>query len=207
MICYLLRHGKDDDTVRGGWCQNSLTEEGTAQAAEAAARIEKGNCGIRRIYSSDLPRAVETAAPVAEALRLQVISKAEFREVNNGHLAGMPNVLAEQRYPGLYWNTLGWEQQYPGGESPREFCERITKAWDTFQQEIREADENVLLVTHGGVMQVILALVNGREYSNQKQLRKIGYTELIALESRNGGWIEGAAIGRPHCTSTLDGGE
>ena len=26
MICYLVRHGKDDDSVRGGWSDYSLTK-------------------------------------------------------------------------------------------------------------------------------------------------------------------------------------
>ena len=37
MICYLVRHGKDDDTVRGGWSQQPLTDEGKVQAAELIA--------------------------------------------------------------------------------------------------------------------------------------------------------------------------
>lgn len=27
MTCYLLRHGKDDDTLRGGWSDAPLTAE------------------------------------------------------------------------------------------------------------------------------------------------------------------------------------
>ena len=37
MICCLVRHGKDDDTVRGGWSQQPLTDEGKVQAAELIA--------------------------------------------------------------------------------------------------------------------------------------------------------------------------
>lgn len=28
MICYLVRHGKDDDSVRGGWSKSPLSDEG-----------------------------------------------------------------------------------------------------------------------------------------------------------------------------------
>lgn len=61
----------------------------------------------------------------------------------------------------MYWNTLAWEEKYPDGESPREFYERIRNAWDAFQNEIIERKENVMLVTHGGVMHVILFIVKG----------------------------------------------
>ena len=148
MICYLVRHGKDDDTLRGGWSQQPLTDEGNAQAKELASFVQRSDLRIKHIYSSDLPRAVQTAQPVADQLHLPIMQMPEFREVNNGDLAGMKNELANRIYPGLYWNTLDWEEPYPGGESPRAFYERICTAWDAFQKMILKQNENVLLVTH-----------------------------------------------------------
>ena len=190
MICYLVRHGKDDDTVRGGWSQQPLTDEGKAQADELASLVQRSDLEINHIYSSGLLRAMQTAQSVADKLHLPIISMQEFREVNNGDLAGMKNELASTMYPGLYWNTLGWEQRYPGGESPREFYERISTAWDAFQKMALEQNENVLLVTHGGVINVILSIVNGEKYSNKTTMRKIQNAELIALEYQGKGWIE-----------------
>lgn len=190
MICYLVRHGKDDDTVRGGWSQQPLSDEGKAQAEELANFVQRSDFGIKHIYSSDLQRAMQTAQAVADKLHLPIIQMPEFRETNNGTLAGMKNELASKMYPGLYWNTLDWEQRYPGGESPREFYERISTAWDAFQKMALEQDENVLLVTHGGVINVILSIVNGQEYSNKTAMRKIRNTELIALEYQGNGWKE-----------------
>ena len=190
MICYLIRHGKDDDTVRGGWSGQPLIEEGKAQAYELASFIQRSDLGIQYIYSSDLLRAIQTAQSVADKLHLPIIQMPEFREVNNGDLAGMDNDLASKMYPGLYWNTLGWEQRYPDGESPKEFYERISTVWDAFQKMVLEQNENVLLVTHGGVINVILSIVNGEKYSNKTTMRKIQNAELIALEYQGKGWIE-----------------
>lgn len=190
MICCLVRHGKDDDTVRGGWSQQPLTDEGEVQAAELADFVQKSGLGIQKLYSSDLLRAMQTAQIVADSLRLPIAPKPEFREVNNGDLAGMKNELAAEQYPGLYWNTLAWEQQYPGGESPKEFYERIRCAWDVLQKDILERNENVMLVTHGGVMHVILSIVKGEIYSNQASPRKIRNAELIALKYQSGKWTE-----------------
>lgn len=188
MICCLVRHGKDDDTVRGGWSQQPLTDEGEVQAAELAVFVQKSGLGIQQVYSSDLLRAMQTAQIVADSLRLPIVPKPEFREVNNGNLAGIKNELAAEQYPGLYWNTLAWEQQYPGGESPKEFYERIRCAWDVLQKDILERNENVMLVTHGGVMHVILSIVKGEIYSNQASPRKIRNAELIALKYQSGKW-------------------
>ena len=190
MICYLVRHGKDDGTVRGGWSQQSLTNEGKAQADELASFVQGSDLAIKHIYSSDLLRAMQTAQSVADKLHLPIVPMPEFREVNNGDLAGIKNELAYKMYPGLYWNTLDWEQRYPGGESPREFYERISTAWDAFQKMALNRNENVLLVTHGGVINVILSIVNGEKYSNETIMRKIRNVELIALEYQGKGWKE-----------------
>ena len=190
MICYLVRHGKDDGTVRGGWSQQPLTNEGKAQADELASFVQGSDLAIKHIYSSDLLRAMQTAQSVADKLHLPIVPMPEFREVNNGDLAGIKNEQANKMYPGLYWNTLDWEQRYPGGESPREFYERISTAWDAFQKMALNRNENVLLVTHGGVINVILSIVNGEKYSNETIMRKIRNVELIALEYQGKGWKE-----------------
>ena len=190
MICILIRHGKDDDTVRGGWSGQPLTDEGKAQADELASFLQRSNLDIKHIYSSDLLRSMQTAQSVAGKLHLPIIPMREFREVNNGDMAGMKNDLASSMYPGLYWNTLEWEQQYPGGESPKEFYERISTAWDAFQKMVLEQNENVLLVTHGGVINVILSDVNGENYSNKTSIRKIRNAELITLEYTANSWKE-----------------
>lgn len=190
MICYLARHGKDDDTVRGGWSRQPLTAEGKAQAVELASFVLRSDLGIKRIYSSDLLRAMQTAQPVADMLHLSIIQMPEFRETNNGILAGLKNEITNKMYPGLYWNKLDWEQRYSGGESPREFYERISTAWDEFQRMALKRNENVLLMTHGGVINVILTIVNGGKYSNKASMRKIRNAELIALEYQGNGWKE-----------------
>jgi len=192
MICMLARHGKDDESVRGGWSQHSLSEEGMKQARELAGRLQaqKNSYSLSRIYSSDLVRAAQTARIVGDRLGLAVTLLPDFREVNNGLLAGMKNDLAEDRFPGLYWNQLAWEQTYPEGESPKAFYERIADAWERFSCELVSGKENVLLVTHGGVIQVILSLINNVPYTNKAPVRRIPYAGSVALIFEDGKWME-----------------
>jgi len=192
MICMLARHGKDDESVRGGWSQHSLSEEGMKQARELAGRLltQKNSYSLSRIYSSDLVRAAQTARIVGDRLGLAVTLLSDFREVNNGLLAGMKNDLAEDRFPGLYWNQLAWEQTYPEGESPKAFYERIADAWERFSCELVSGKENVLLVTHGGVIQVILSLINNVPYTNKAPVRRIPYAGSVALIFEDGKWME-----------------
>jgi probable phosphoglycerate mutase len=191
MICYLVRHGKDDDTVRGGWSDSPLTDIGIAQAKTLAETIfcNQTVYKINKIYSSDLPRAIQTAELISEKLNLQISMLSQFRETNNGVFAGMKNEIANKEYPNLFWNTLEWEQPYPGGESPKEFYERICCAWNEFSNMIQSNNENVILVTHGGVMNVITHLINNTEYSNKNKQERFAHATLLPLKYNNNAWI------------------
>lgn len=179
MVIYLVRHGEDNNTVRGGWSSEPLTMKGRSQAEHLAESVYQDKLLISHIFSSDLPRALQTAEPIAQRLGLPVIPVPQFREVNNGELAGMDNAVAAQKYPGLYWNQLEWEQHFPGGESPKAFYERVKAAWQEFTEKQKE---NALLVTHSGVIHIILSIVNRYTYSNQDKQPKVNHCELIAVE-------------------------
>ncbi|MBQ7596349.1 MAG: histidine phosphatase family protein [Clostridia bacterium] len=85
----LLRHGADDDTRLGGWSDAGLSALGVEQVKQAGKTIADGNYNICRICSSDLPRAKETAEIIAGQLGVPVVFAKEFRETNNGDLAGI----------------------------------------------------------------------------------------------------------------------
>lgn len=183
MKVYLVRHGQDDDSVRGGWSDCPLTELGIQQSTELADNLSNNfeHYNISKIYSSDIARAKQTATIIAEKLNLSVELMPEFREVNNGVLAGMDNYIAEKNYPNMYWRNLKWDEHYPNGESPKEFYERVSKAWEKFTKEFVDYDKNVLLVTHGGVINIIKCIANKTKYSNKDKYPSIPSAE-IALE-------------------------
>ena len=192
MVCYLVRHGQDDETIRGGWSDHPLTDTGIRQAEELAQKLTSitENAKIHCIYSSDLRRAMQTSQILAEKLCLPVVPLAQFREVNNGDLAGMQNDTALIQYPGLFWNQLRWDQPYPNGESPRQFYERIQAAWVAFSEQLLLENKNGILVTHGGVISVIRAILENRAYSNTEMNRKTDYGEIIVLMYQDGSWKE-----------------
>ena len=176
-MIYLMRHGADDPNRLGGWSPYGLTEEGTQQAREACARLTDKE--ITAVYSSDLPRAAETAEIVANALHLPVEWLPSFREGNNGKLAGMLVTEAAEQYPGVWWSTLEWTQSWAGGESPKDFFDRIAAAWQAFRKANR--DRSVLLITHSGVINAILCMENGIPCTNRETRFRIGYAEVICL--------------------------
>lgn len=176
MKIFIIRHGQDDDSVRGGWSDSPLTETGVRQSIELANEIHNNverKYNIGRIFSSDIIRARQTANIIAEKLNLPVCLMPEFREVNNGDLAGLDNHIAEEKYPELYWRNLEWKEHYPNGESPNEFYDRVSYAWLNFKQSLVSYDKNVLLVTHGGVINIIKCIENGTKYSNKEKYQGI----------------------------------
>lgn len=176
-MIYLMRHGADAPDRDGGWSNFGLTDEGKRQVC--TARVQLLDKGIAELYSSDLARAKETAQLVAEYLRLPVIYLPKFRESNNGYLAGMLKEEASRRYPGKYWNNLEWTEPWPGGESPQMFYQRIKTAWYEFKDKVH--DKTVLLVSHGGVMNIILCLENDVPYTNQETRYQIRDAEIIGI--------------------------
>ena len=172
-----MRHGADDPDRLGGWSPFGLTGEGRRQAREAAESLR--GAGVERICSSDLPRAMETAEIAAEALGLAVEPMPRFREADNGALAGLPVTEARERYPGLWWSRLEWTQRWPGGESPALFHRRITDAWTDFRAE--NGGRTTLLVTHGGVIGVILCLERGIPWTNRETAFGVKPAEIIRV--------------------------
>lgn len=177
-MIYLMRHGADPSERYGGWSTYGLTEKGRTQVHNAKSNLR--NKGITQIYSSDLIRAKETAEIVADELLLKVTYLPQFRESNNGLLAGILKTEAVEKYPGIYWNALDWTETWPGGESPEQFFHRIQSAWYEFKKQV--GDDNVLLVSHGGVMNIILCLENGITYTNKETHFQINDAEIVQID-------------------------
>lgn len=184
MKIFFVRHGKDDEKFRGGWSSLGLVPEGVEQAKQLARYFseKRTEYGITKIISSDLPRAKETADILAKELGLVVVTEERLREVDNGKLAGMPNEEVLEKYPGLFWSTLKPEECYPNGESPMQFFSRIKEWFETFLKEYKDADGNVLVVTHGGVINVVYHLVRNLEWSNTKKSVSVGNCSVHVLD-------------------------
>ncbi len=168
MKLIFIRHGQDDDSRRGGWSSFGLLEEGHAQAQKVAAYLR--DCDeyrIDTIWASDLVRTMETAHYLGAALQLPILKDSRLREINNGVLAGMPNEEALVKYPGLFFSSLEMDECYPGGESPREFYERIQSWLTAFLEENRNHSGDIAVVTHGGVIKILYHLVKGMQWTNK----------------------------------------
>ncbi|MDR9857311.1 histidine phosphatase family protein [Paenibacillus sp. VCA1] len=192
MAIYLVRHGKDEEGYRGGWSMRGLVPEGIRQAERLGEYLfeHQDQYNICRILTSDLTRASETAQIVGEKLGLSVVQSEKWRETNNGVLAGMANETANEKYPGLYFSSLRMDERYPGGESPIENFLRIKEAFnDLCRSQMEENDgENVLVVTHGGVINIIYHIVKDLTWTNKNTFFPAANTSIHKIEATNGRW-------------------
>ena len=123
---------------------------------------------IQKIISSDLKRAVQTADIINKKLKVPIEYTKKLREMNNGEIAGMLNEDVEKMYPGLYFNSLAIDERYPGGESPIDFYNRIKNNFEKIVNENKNFD-NILLVTHSGVINIIYHIVKNLEWTNKQK--------------------------------------
>ncbi len=193
MVIYLVRHGKDNEDYRGGWSNLGLIDEGINQSKKLSGHLytNKDKYIINTLISSDLKRAVETVNEISSKFNMPVEFSEEWREFNSGILSGMLYTEAIQKYPGLYFNTVQMEEQYPGGESPLEFYCRIENAFKKLCCKIinGEIGPNIVLVTHGGVIEIIYNLVGCVEWTNKSdKLSKTSYTGIHKIEYISGKW-------------------
>jgi broad specificity phosphatase PhoE len=192
LAIYLVRHGKDDEGYRGGWSQRGLMTQGYRQAEKLGRYLKENQplFNIKRIITSDLQRALDTAGELARELELPLQRSMDWREMNNGVIAGMPNEIVNERYPGLYFSGLRMDERYPGGESPLEFFNRIQEAFTRLcaEEAGSSPEDNLVIVTHGGVINIIYHMIRELEWNNRGSKFPASYTSLHRVELQNGKW-------------------
>ncbi len=165
-----VRHGETDwNRIRRlqGHTDIPLNETGVAQAARVGAAL--AGEAITAIHSSDLGRAVETARPIATALRLPVTPHALLRERNYGVLEGrtFPQIVDDYPLEAEQLRLRNATHTIEGGESQATFRRRVVDAVTAIVETEREAatargeaDIKLLIVTHGGVLDMLYRTAN-----------------------------------------------
>ncbi len=158
---HLVRHGQDEKNKLGGWSDNHLIEEGIVQINNLKNEIDDN---YDLFISSDLNRCIETSKILNEKLNMDITYDSNFCEINNGDLRNLTLEEFNNKYPGLYFSSLKMDEKYPNGESPNDFYNRVSKAFINLIKNNK--GKKILLVTHGGVITILLCLLNGYKYSN-----------------------------------------
>jgi probable phosphoglycerate mutase len=144
----VIRHGQAEGNTSHrliGWADVPLDEVGRNQADIVGRRLV--SAGVERIVSSDIARARQTAAPLAEMLGLEVELDPRLREIDNGDWTGLLPAEIEARWPELWHAYVGGEDvDRPGGERWCDVRQRIRQC----MEELTTDSRFTAVFTHGG---------------------------------------------------------
>jgi alpha-ribazole phosphatase len=182
---FLLRHGAIAGTGEKcfvGQMDLELSQAGKTQAEKWRDILKPVN--FSQIWSSDLKRAVETADIIADRRRPIIRKALELREINMGEWDGMPMADIREQFPEC-WEARGndfAEFRPPGAETFIELQHRVM----TFIQSITfHSTGNILIITHAGVIRVLLCHVLRKPLSHLFQLH-LDYGGLTLIKEING---------------------
>lgn len=162
----LVRHGQTVWNAIGRWQGHAvvpLNNEGREQAERIAGYLASNQPPCDYLYSSDLPRARETASIIAERLGQAVLLDERFREMDAGEWQGL--TVDEIKA----WDTERFEEMLadpynnarPGGES---YQDQEQRAFDAVQDlASRHPDQHVMIVTHEETIASILRATTGMD--------------------------------------------
>ena len=159
---HLVRHGETDDNAvrRFQLPEARLSENGRAQAA-AVAEALAASVRAKLILTSDYERTQETARIIAARLNLPIIPEPALRERNFGVYRGQ---LYADLHAQLGEDTVITAYRSPRyrideGESWADVFDRVEAFLDRIRAE--PPAEEMILVSHGGTMNVILKHLGG----------------------------------------------
>ena len=160
---FLVRHGQStwnrEHRIQGQ-LDPPLSDEGRRQAELLGRRLAGRR--LAGFYASDLKRAFETAEVIGAAVGLEPEPTPALREIFLGDWEGLRSVEIAERFPDAWarWSAEPDWDVVPGGEGAARFEARVVAGLDAILA--RHSHDDVLVVTHGGVIQVALHRVAGR---------------------------------------------
>ena len=189
----LVRHGETAWNRAQRWQGHHgepLSAEGRTEAAALAARVAPENPVA--LYSSDLPRAAETAQEIARTTGLEPVFDARWREVDVGEWLGFTPEEVQERYPDGYARWLAGGTGWREGETYPEMAERALAAAREVAQRHAGATEPVVCVTHGGVIRAILMDVVGMPAASRRLLATGPTATITSIDARAPVWRLGS---------------
>ena len=169
-LLVILRHAQSEWNAAGLWqgqADPELSPEGRRQAS-AAGKVLSATFRFDHVVSSDLSRAVQTAAAFREALGIDSPVEIDpgLREYDVGHWSGKTRAEIEQRWPGdIARFARGELPAPPGGETRAEFDSRVLDAAGRVGRSASErGSRGLLVVAHGGVVRALARLAAVGEY-------------------------------------------
>ncbi|MEV1175224.1 histidine phosphatase family protein [Nonomuraea sp. NPDC049784] len=179
-VVHLLRHGEvhnPSGVLYGRLPGYHLSETGQLMAETVAKAV--GGRDIVALYSSPLERALETAAPLADKLGLDIVQDERLIEAGN-MLQGRPvgkglEILRNPRNYRYFWNPLrpSWGEPYPS------IVRRMKSVIDDARAAAR--GHEVVLVSHQLPIWTIRMAAEGRRLWHDPRRRQCALASLTTF--------------------------
>lgn len=157
-MLYLVTHAEATHHVEqrvGGWYDSELTPRGQRHADRIAKELQSRCQGTPHLYTSDLTRARQTAAPIGKAFRVEPALVPELREASWGVAEGKASSWLDVRIvlPPRDGNRLD-HRICEGAESRRDVATRV---YGFMNRLLESMPETVILVTHGFALTFVVS--------------------------------------------------
>ena len=167
---YLIRHGQTEwnikDQMQGS--QNSpLTEEGILGAKITGKHLK--NIPFMQAYSSTQQRAMETRDYIIQEhnMAIPTLELADLCEMDFGIWEGKPVPLLKKEFPEFtYYLTdpAKFDASVNKGENYLDVLTRMKRGLNTIIQNAPQDNGNILVVSHGTVLRLLLCVLNGGDW-------------------------------------------
>ncbi len=201
MDVFLLRHGDcsyDEVKRYVGQGDYPLNERGKQQARSWQHFFVQHPPA--RVVSSNLTRAIQTAHIVLEQVAIPVEEEPALREVCLGEWEGASMERIKHYFPGEYaargQDLAGFRP--PGGESFTDLWNRVVPCFTALTAQAHE-ERPLLLVTHAGVIRILLCHVLGMDVQRMFSLG-VDYARMVHFQRQKNdqnGWIVKLMNGGP----------
>jgi broad specificity phosphatase PhoE len=165
-MIYLVRHGQTNWNLEKkimGQTDIPLNNFGRSQAQSLGKEIS--GLKIDHIFSSDLLRTKETAEIVNKFFNVEVSFDNRLRELNFGVIQGS----LKEELSSEYWDLVNAHPEEYDVESFESVYNRIK---GFFEDLAKKGLSNVLIVTHGGALRMIMYYAKNRNSFNKEDFIK-----------------------------------
>ena len=158
----LIRHGENEYVAKGRLAGRMpgvhLNEKGRQQA-EAVAQALK-NAPIKAVYSSPLERCMETAQPLTDILKLEVIPRDGLLEVDFGDWQDKTLKQLRQRKLWKFVQGNPARMEFPGGETFADAQIRIMQEMEALCK-LHGPKEMIACFSHSDIIRLAVAYYIG----------------------------------------------
>jgi broad specificity phosphatase PhoE len=185
------RHGESEANIQrvisNRDIPHKLTKAGVSQAFALAETLMDWN--VKKIITSPILRALETANIVAETLGLHPTISTALREFDCGLMEGRKDEEAWAAHQGV---IHAWDEErdykrriLPDGESFNDMKARFLPFITVLIAKNKHLSDDILLISHGGMLHQMLPLIFANVDRAFTKRHPLGNCELVVAHPQN----------------------